>query len=530
MKNPGILRIIRITLALLTFTAITLLFVDFTGTVATWAGWLPRWQFVPALLSLNIVALAVILIATFLFGRIYCSVLCPLGIMQDILSRLRIIFSPRLKRKIGLFKFRPAANVTRRIILLCFCALLILGLVNILSAAIASLIEPYAAYGRIATGLFAPVVNWLTNIAASWEATHDSYFFYTVYDVTSSLVAVVGAVTLAAVGLCAVLGGRVYCNTICPVGTTLGFISAHSLFRPVINLDVCNGCRSCERHCKSSCIDSRNHRIDLSRCVACMDCLNYCSTGAISFAIKPGKGGGKVKAPAQNTEEKPASTSPAKVSGVDRRGFLTVMGALGGALALRAADDLGDGGLTPVLERKPAKRVTRVLPPGAVSQAHLAQHCVGCQLCVQNCPQGIIKTSVAVDSLLQPELDFTDNSCPPTCTVCSNICPAGAFHPLSPALKSSTKIGTAVVDPDTCIAATQSENCGNCERHCPVGAIQMAWVTEDPEDMRSIPVVDEEMCIGCGACEAHCPVGHVASTKSDRTAIHVEGLRVQREV
>ena len=78
---------------------------------------------------------------------------------------------------------------------------------------------------------------------------------------------------------------RCYCNTICPVGTILGCLSKLSLLRPVIDTSKCNGCRSCERNCKASCIDASSHSVDYSRCVACMDCIDNCRQGAISYTF-----------------------------------------------------------------------------------------------------------------------------------------------------------------------------------------------------------------------------------------------------
>lgn len=45
------LRKIRVSFAVLFFVLITLLFLDFTGTVHTWFGWMAKIQFLPALLA-----------------------------------------------------------------------------------------------------------------------------------------------------------------------------------------------------------------------------------------------------------------------------------------------------------------------------------------------------------------------------------------------------------------------------------------------------------------------------------------------
>ncbi|MBP5667200.1 MAG: 4Fe-4S binding protein, partial [Salinivirgaceae bacterium] len=80
------LRKIRISLAVVFYTLITLLFLDFTGTIHTYFGWMADIQFVPALLALNVGVVVALLVLTFLFGRVYCSVICPLGVMQDVVA------------------------------------------------------------------------------------------------------------------------------------------------------------------------------------------------------------------------------------------------------------------------------------------------------------------------------------------------------------------------------------------------------------------------------------------------------------
>ena len=82
------LRKIRITLAAIFFIGITLLFMDFTGSLHTYLGWMAKVQFLPAVLALNAAVVISLIILTLVFGRIYCSVICPMGVMQDIIAWL----------------------------------------------------------------------------------------------------------------------------------------------------------------------------------------------------------------------------------------------------------------------------------------------------------------------------------------------------------------------------------------------------------------------------------------------------------
>lgn len=506
------LKKIRRFLAILSIIAVTLLFVDFTGTAARLWGWMAKIQFMPALLAVNAVVVVVLIAATLLMGRIYCSVICPMGILQDAVKWLRDKIGPKKTRRFR-FKYVPA-HACRHIILLVFVVLLVLGFTHLLFGAIAGLIEPYSAYGRIASQIFAPGVDGVNNALAAWsESMDDNYWFYRVSIAISIPVLIVAILTLVLVATMAWRGGRDYCNTICPVGTILGYLSRFSILRPVIDTSKCVNCTKCARRCKAKCIDARAHKIDYSRCVVCFDCINECAEGAISY-----------------TWRRPADKPAVKPVGPDRgrRGFVAGAGFVIGAMAADAVAKTTDGGFTPLKDRQTPRRNTPVVPAGAVSLAHLGAHCTACQLCIQNCPSSVIRPSTRLDRLMQPELDFTRGYCHPSCTRCSDLCPAGAFHPVTPEEKTAIKIGQAVVDLSTCLSASEGEKCGKCASVCPAGAIKMTPMAEGSD--RLMPVVLEDVCIGCGCCENHCPVGTIASMAASTPAIHVEGLDTHREI
>ena len=87
------LRTIRITLATVFLLGLSLLFLDFTGTAHIWLGWMAKTQALEALLALNVVVIIGLAVLTLVFGRIYCSVICPLGILQDIFGWLGNLLS-----------------------------------------------------------------------------------------------------------------------------------------------------------------------------------------------------------------------------------------------------------------------------------------------------------------------------------------------------------------------------------------------------------------------------------------------------
>ena len=217
------LRKVRQILALVFFLCITLLFLDFTGTVHAWFGWMAKIQFMPALFAVNAVVLVFLFLLTLILGRVYCSVICPLGVMQDVISRI----GGMRKNKKNRFTYSPALFYLRYVVLAIFIAAFFLG-----AGSVVALLSPYSSYGRIASNLLAPIWQFGNNILAYFAERAESYAFYSTEVWIKSLPTfVIAIVTFITIFVLAWRNGRTYCNTICPVGTILGFISRFSIFR-----------------------------------------------------------------------------------------------------------------------------------------------------------------------------------------------------------------------------------------------------------------------------------------------------------
>lgn len=496
------LKSLRVTLGVISFVLITWLFLDFTGYAHSHFGWLAKIQFIPALLSLNIVSLVFLTVLTLLFGRVYCSVICPLGIMQDIVNWFRGKVGKKSKRK-NRFRYKKALTVVRIVFLGIFAISVISGVMWI-----AALIEPYSEYGRIASTFFAPVYDWGNNLLADAAAARESYAFYHVApQFMFGGAMIVAGVTFVVVAVFAWTDGRGYCNTICPVGTILGYMSKYSWLKPVINPTLCNGCSKCSKNCKSSCINFKEHKIDYSRCVACMDCLGVCSKDAIKYTSKRYSYSGE--------------SAPATVDG-GRRTFIAVGAIAAGAALAKAEEKVTDGGFAPIIPKEKPRRKSRISPPGSKSHINLQKNCTSCQLCIAACPNGVLRPSMDITTFMQPEVSYEKGYCRPECTRCSEVCPAGAIVKIDAADKSSTQIGQAMVNLENCLSASEGVNCGKCSVKCPVQAIVMTPVNED-DDSVLMPIINESLCIGCGACEHLCPV-------SPESAIVVHGHEVHRLV
>ena len=515
------LKKIRVVSAAIFFTMITLLFLDFTGTIHAWFGWMAKIQFLPAVLSLNVAVVALLVILTLVFGRIYCSVICPLGVMQDIIAW----FGKKAKK--NRYSYSPAKKVMRYSLLAAFVAATVAGI-----GSITALLAPYSSFGRIASNLLAPLYAWGNNLLAYFAERAESYMFYSTEVWIKSLpVFAIAVVTFAVIAVLSWKWGRIYCNTICPVGTVLGVLAKYSWFKPVFDKSKCGGCTLCEKNCKAACINTTERSIDYSRCVACGECMEVCKKGAMKY-MHVSKADAACQAADTAAADNAVSANGAKseacaASDAGRRAFIAATAVVASSSVLKAQQTKVDGGLAVILDKKAPARKTPVVPPGALSLKNMAQHCTGCQLCVSACPNGVLRPSTSLMTLMQPESSYERGYCRPECNRCSEVCPAGAIRPISVEDKSSTQIGHAVWVKENCIIVSEGVSCGNCERHCPVGAIKMVPMpTENKVSNKMlvrIPAIDEERCIGCGACENLCP-------SRPFSAIYVEGHQVHKTI
>lgn len=488
------------------FGTIFFFFLDFAGILPFELHILTHIQIIPAILGSSIGILGGLFLLSLLFGRLYCSTICPLGVLQDLIIRMSRFYSKRAakskKNKGKSYKKSHAYQYLQAHPLL-QNSILILSIFSIIMGwtAVISLLDPYSIFGRTTTHLFKPFFLLLNNGLAAFGNKIDNYTLYNVpVVIVGGLTASVTLCTIGLVIVFAIRSGRLYCNTICPVGTLLGWISRISLFRIHFDTEKCNQCGNCERVCKSSCIDSKIQKIDLSRCVSCYNCLNHCSKGAIHYSL------------AFRNSKKNAT----KTENESKRRFLTTIGFLSLSIPIAKANS--------VLHRQ-SKRKVPIAPPGAISHEHLNQHCTACHLCIAKCPNHIIQPAAfeyGMGGIMQPVLNFDKGFCNFDCTLCSSVCPNGALKPIALTQKHRLQIGRVKLDLDRCVVKTDHTNCGACSEHCPTQAVEMIPY----QGALTIPYIHPEICVGCGGCEFICPV-------QPNTAIYVDGLdqhQVAREI
>lgn len=502
-----ILRKIRIILSLSLFVTITFCFLDFADVLPDYTiNFLTRMQFVPALLSQSWFLLSAILIITLLFGRLYCSVICPFGILQDMVNYIARKINKRKK-----YGYLPNHRFFRWGSLLATFVAWLTGFTFLFG-----LVEPYGAYGRIASHLFRPVYFAVNNLLAKIYISQGNYTLYyidlSIRSISALLVA--GLTLVLIVGLSYRLG-RFYCNTICPVGTVLGYLSRFSLFKIKINSEKCNHCGACARKCKAFCIDSSLQQIDYTRCINCFDCLDHCKTRAMSYTFRHTILPAPLDSnPSQNKINKNATDE-------SRRNFLSVSLA---ALIAPTVVSRGTQTIKKVVATAQgckAYHSSPISPPGSISHANLLSQCVSCHLCITQCPSQVLKPAFmeyGLGGLMQPLVYFDKGFCNFDCNVCSSVCPTGAIAPLTKEKKHLTQTGFVVFIQENCIVQRNGTSCGACAEHCPTQAVSMIPYSGS----LTIPSVNPEICVGCGGCEFACPA-------EPFKAIYVEGIAQHKQ-
>ncbi len=500
----------RIIVSIMTLLAVAFIFLDFRQNLTSpWYQAITYLQFVPSVTKFLTMAglisagFIIVILITLIFGRVYCSMVCPLGIIQDVIS----FFSKKFRGKKARFKYGKPKNLLRYLFLAVAVIPLLFGTMTL-----TGLLDPYSNFGRIFSNLGRPMYISANNMVAELLIKMKIYAMSPEQLAPFDIPAVAYSVII--LGVIIVLAskwGRLYCNTVCPVGTFLGLLSRFSIFKIKIDQSTCTKCAKCAIACKSQCINLKDQSVDFSRCVGCFNCLHACNDRSINYRLSFSL---KNKEPREPFVQVPGRNNPVNQS---KRQFisdsLVLTGAMLGISATEIEEKQGDN-LIPVKKEFPCS------PPGSVSLRHFNNSCTACHLCVGACPNGVLRPSLlqyGLEGFLQPYMDPASGYCNFDCVVCGEVCPTGAILPLTIEEKHVTQVGVVKFIKENCVVYTDETLCGACSEHCPTKAVKMVPYKET----LNIPEVEPEICVGCGACEHACPV-------RPHRAIYVDGLAVQQ--
>lgn len=484
----------------------------------TLADILLRLQFFPSVLrfmalffSLSALGFLLVILLSMLFGRIYCSSICPLGTFQDLVIAVARRLKPKQKRR---FFFSPnRKRILRYGILSATILFWISG-----SLFLVNLLDPFSNFGKLSVAIFQPAYIWLHNLLAFSFERFDIFLLApkTMHALPWNVVMISGVIFLTIVTMAA-WRGRLFCNTICPVGSVLGIFASRPLVQISFNDEACAFCKRCEWVCKAECLDSQNKIVDHSRCINCFNCFASCPNNGIHFALRPIFAGEKSDRKINQNKRQFLLNLTAGVFslpylnkyGHAQRGRQQEGRQQQGRQRMRQARQPG---MIPIGEKK------AVTPPGSLGHDHFTSHCIACYLCVSACPTKVIVPAFyayGLEGFMQPTLDFHRNYCNHDCIRCTQVCPTGAITRQTEESKKLVRIGEVRFLVESCIVMVDRTDCGACSEHCPTKAVQMVpW-----RGGLFIPEIHPELCVGCGACEFACPT-------EPYKAIYVTGLPV----
>ncbi len=513
------LKKIRILVSLLFFTAILFMFLGISLPALSQLGELSlRLQLLPSILrfmalffSISALGFVLVILLTLIFGRIYCSSVCPMGTFQDMVIAISRLFKKKKNRRFHFTKNRKL--ILRYSVLAATLILWISGSLFLLN-----LLDPYSNFGKLAVSVFHPAYIAANNALAFTLERFDIFAVAPMsmhslpWEVMMVSLGVVSVITIMAIWR-----GRLFCNTLCPAGAILGLFSVSPVFRIAFTPGACTACKKCEWVCKAECLDSNSLKVDHSRCISCFNCFSSCPNQGLHFTT---------------SSTLPARKAQIENSGNKREFLLTLASGLLSfpllktqAFAQRSRTQQVDRQQTQLQNRSQAGMIPPgvrkpVTPPGSISHEHFTKHCIACYLCVSKCPTKVITPSFfdyGLEGFMQPKLDFEKSFCNYDCVACTEICPTGAITKQTPEQKRVIKIGVVRFLYESCVVTTDRTDCGACSEHCPSKAVQMVPY----EDGLFIPQVTPPLCIGCGACEFACPT-------QPFKAIYVAGMPVHK--
>ena len=491
-KSTNWLKVIRVILAVLVFCPILLIFTDFTHILPVSFARLLDWQLMPAILAVEVFTLTILFLLTLIFGRVYCSVICPAGILQDIFNRISCIGKKKKNGKLR-FRYHKPANWLRYTTLGITAILAVFGITEL-----CLLLDPYSNFGRITVNIFRPALMWGNNVIAGILSSRGNYSLYNISIIISTTALISAIIAFVVFAVMVYFRGRLFCNTICPVGALLSIISRYSIFRISIDKSTCKNCKLCESTCKAEAIDASGMKVDSSRCVSCFNCISSCNKNSIKYRFAP-SASLKTKTPTIPETSKSEVTAQDDLHMFEsRRSFITSSAVLAGSVPLLAFAQSTNGS-------SGGDRKLPVTPPGSLSIERFKDLCTGCHLCVVHCPTQILKPAglqYGLSYMLKPYMSFNTKYCNFSCIACSQVCPSDAIKPISVEEKKVTQVGIANFYLDLCIVNTEETDCGACSEHCSTQAVHMIPY----KGTLTIPNIEPDLCIGCGGCESICPV------------------------
>ncbi|MDR1695841.1 MAG: 4Fe-4S binding protein [Endomicrobium sp.] len=416
--------------------------------------------------------------AALLFGRVFCGWVCPYGAVMDFFA---FIAGPFKKWN----ESAPSkALMSKYVLLLFFLILAVLGFQFVW------FFEPLTVFGRFFNLALYPFINLAVDKGFQYAIMNygfgeGAYYFLRGNVFDARQISFAYSFSFFALFIIPVLlvlyKRRFWCRYICPLGASLGILSANPVFK--LNLPECKlHCGKCENMCRANAIKREGTYIP-GECVMCMECT------ALECRQPEGQSGVRNEKLGVNGK------------GITRKQFLFWGSGIFAALYMAGRKVYASGHY----------KLSQVIrPPGAIAEREFKQACVRCGNCMKVCVTNGLQpamTESGIDGIWTPKMDNYIGYCEYNCNACGLVCPTQAIESLSMEEKMKRSIGRAEIIKDVCLPWKDGTSCLVCEEHCPVPDKAIKFVPETINGKSvEVPVINLDICVGCGVCQNKCPV------------------------
>ncbi|WP_333653332.1 4Fe-4S binding protein [Dissulfurispira sp.] len=439
------------------------------------------------------------IIATILFGRVFCGWVCPLGTLNNIVGSFKKWRSNAIDRD----WYRVKYYILIFLLVSSIFSLQLVGIMDPISLLIRSLsvsIYPLFNYSTRAVfdSIYSSDIKGIVNVSESiYSVLKKSVLsFQQPFYVQSAFI---GILFLLILGL-NLVEKRFWCRYLCPLGAFLGILSRFSFLKRSVS-EGCTSCGACDNVCQGNASPDKKEEWRDTECFYCWNCDDVCPQNAVSFGF--------------------FKKRAAAAMDLGRRRVITSMAS--GIIAV------------PLLRANPLSKsefvhARLIRPPGSLEEKEFLKRCVKCGECMKVCITNGLQPTIleaGIEGIWSPILIPKIGYCEYRCTLCGQVCPTGAIKRLGIEEKAKVKIGLAMIDKGRCLPYAHAKPCIVCEEVCPTPK-KAIWFekakVKDRDGKEFIvqqPRVDLELCIGCGICEAKCPV-------VDKPAIYVTSIGESR--